>query len=171
SEILEQLFTYMKVQNETYELPLEEVNINRLIYNSMFSFYENFRRKGIEPKIQIPEEPYYILLNQNAFTRIMQNMIKNVLEHGTDEFELTVIEEEKTVTITCKNEYASEELLQIEQIFERFYKADEARKHSSTGLGLAIVKSLVVRMGGTIRAYKGENGKKNQLCIEVVFKR
>ena len=38
---------------------------------------------------------------------------------------------------------------EVEQVFERFYRADGGRS-SGTGLGLAIARELAVLMGGTI---------------------
>lgn len=39
-----------------------------------------------------------------------------------------------------------------EQIFERFYKADSARRKGSSGLGLFIVKELAEQMNGSVKA-------------------
>jgi two-component system, OmpR family, phosphate regulon sensor histidine kinase PhoR len=46
----------------------------------------------------------------------------------------------------------------LERLFERFYRADQARTTRGTGLGLAIVKHVVTSAGGTVVA-RSEPGK------------
>ena len=53
----------------------------------------------------------------------------------------------------------------VDQVFERFYKADEARSKTSSGLGLSIAKELVLRMDGKISA----RIEGNEFCVEIVF--
>ena len=75
--ILEELFTYTKLQDNEFELDLEPVNITQTVFNSVFAFYEDFSNKGIEPKINICDEEIFVNGNEEALKRVFYNIIKN----------------------------------------------------------------------------------------------
>ena len=50
-DILEELFTYTKLQNEQYELKMETVDFGKCVYDTVFSFYDEFQTKGLEPEM------------------------------------------------------------------------------------------------------------------------
>lgn len=151
TEMLDQLFLYMKLQNNCYELSLEKCNLSQILCECLLDFYEQFTSRGIEPVIQLPEEEVIMLGNPSALTRILQNMIKNALEHGNEHFQIT-LEKEEEIIISFKNGYANGEGIEFSLVFERFYKADKARTQTSTGLGLSIAKELTEKIGGSIEA-------------------
>ena len=155
--ILEELFTYTKLQDNEFELDLEPVNITQTIFNSVFAFYEDFSNKGIEPKINICDEEIFVNGNEEALKRVFYNIIKNAKEHlGSDRGNYSVSIELAAngdrVFFKCSNSVAQTEDMEIDKVFERFYKSDKARTSNSTGLGLSIARELVQRMGGTIAA-------------------
>jgi signal transduction histidine kinase len=155
--LLDQLFMYMKLQNNSYEFEMSDCNLNKLLYDGLFEFYQEFTDRSMEPDIQIPEETIMIKANCPAFSRIIQNIIKNILEHGNNNFVVRVATTGKKVFIEFENGVLSNSTMDISKIFDRFYKADTARTSTSTGLGLAIAKELVIKMNGEIKAATNEN--------------
>jgi len=149
--MLEELFTYTKLQNKNYELVMEEVDFGKCVYDTVFSFYEEFKVKGIEPEVEFSEELYHVAGNKEAIRRILQNMIKNALEHGKSTIAIKMYKEQGWVLFSCENDVEHAEEIHVEQVFERFYKADSARTHTSTGLGLSIAKNFTEKMGGIMR--------------------
>ncbi len=75
--------------------------------------------------------------------------------------------EEKKIIFSCANKVEHAEQIDIDRVFERFYKADSARANSSTGLGLSIAHSLAEKMGAVMRASLEED----RFMITVVFDR
>ncbi len=151
-EMLEELFTYTKLQNRSYELPMEKLDFGKCVYETVFSFYDEFTNRNIEPEVEFTEDACPVWGNKEAFRRILQNIIKNALEHGCGRFMLRLEKTEEQVRFLCENEVEHPEEINPEQVFERFYKADSARTHTSTGLGLSIAKSFTERMNGTMSA-------------------
>lgn len=150
--LLEELFTYTKLQNDSYELDLEKVNITRVVCENIFSFYEEFKLKNITPKAEVDDSDAWVMCNQTAVGRIIHNIVKNALSHGKDEIELQIKQENKKFIFICKNKVENPQEIDIDQVFTRFYRADSARRGVSTGLGLAIAKELTECMHGKIAA-------------------
>lgn len=156
-DLLEELFTYTKLQNENYELALEEMDFSKCVFDTAFSFYDEFQKKGIEPQIDFCESRLPMTGNPEAIRRVLQNIMKNALEHGQKQILFMTKSEDQQVVFRCRNDVENPDSIDMTQVFSRFYKADPARGNTSTGLGLSIAKGLVEKMGGRITAELAEN--------------
>lgn len=152
TELLEELFTYTKLQNEEYVLELEECDFTKIVLGTLFSFYSSFKEKNIETKVDIEEETAVVLCNAIAVKRILSNIIKNAIIHGNGSISIKYKVKNSSVEFECKNSTINPLGINVSQVFDRFYKADEARNRGSTGLGLPVAKELSGRMGGNISA-------------------
>ena len=151
-ELLEELFTYTKMQDQNYELTIVPMDGRQCICETVLAFYEDFEKRGLTPEVNFCEEDLPIVANEVALRRVIQNLVKNALVHGVSRIGLTLEKTEGKLHFTCFNDKKADEIIDVDQIFERFYKGDKARTSTSTGLGLAIAKGLIERMHGTIAA-------------------
>lgn len=165
NSMLEELFTFTKLKNEEYHLELSSCCINRILKETIFSYYEQWMEQGIIPEFEITEELLYIEGNPQALGRVFRNIIKNGLDHGEKKIWVSLQKEEDKICLEISNQVANPDEIDASQVFERFYKADQARSKSSTGLGLSIAKEFVLRMNGEITAkIKGD-----MFCVGIVF--
>jgi signal transduction histidine kinase len=86
----------------------------------------------------------------------LQNLAANALRHAPNggSISLAAAAEGQTIHITVRDTGPGITAEHLPLIFDRFYKADGARKSSGggSGLGLSIVKAIVERHGGSIAA-------------------
>lgn len=176
-DILEELFMFTKLKNDTFNLEMDRCCVSRLLKQTVFSYYDEWKMRGIEPVVDICDEQIFILANTQALKRVFQNVIKNGLVHGKSDIEIKLYtiesgknagsdRENKVVNIVVSNTIDDPENIDTSQVFERFYKADEARSVTSSGLGLSIAKELVERMGGKINAQIEDN----RFCINISYR-
>ena len=146
NEMLEELFMFTKLKNESYSLELTLCCMNRILKETVFSYYDEWVRMEIQPDIQITEEQLYIHGNRQGLRRVLER-------------------DQNQAVLRISNQVTHPEQINIDQVFERFYKADVARSKTSTGLGLSIAKELVSRMDGEIEA----KIEKKEFIVEMNF--
>lgn len=140
SHYLGYLMQYNLIQEKGLELKLETLNVSELVKEELFTHYEEFEEKGFSLVINIAEK-VMLISDVTVIKRIIQNILGNVLKHGSHFVEVTVLSTGEEVTIEFKNSFRGKSL-NSEQLFQRFVTEDPSRTNKSMGLGLAIVKEL-----------------------------
>lgn len=150
--MLNQLFEYARVEAGELEFVMERLNMTNLFMDTISMFYDDFLKKDCEPEIEVLETPCYVNADRQALTRVMENLIKNALVHGTGDYRFSLKKQGDKVKLSVSNRTDSIEEKDVERIFERFYTTDTSRTRKTTGLGLAIVKQFVTCMDGKVQA-------------------
>ena len=144
--LTEELFRY-SVVSSSQDLNPEHIDIVRALEDCLLSFYAGLQEKGIQPEIELPEEPIYRELDAGAVNRIFSNIISNALKYSDGDLSIKM---DKSGCVTFSNTAHNLTAVTVSRLFDRFYTVEANR--NSTGLGLSIAKLLIERMGGCIEA-------------------
>jgi len=162
--LLNNLLEYSRLVEKTGEPTLEKGNVCHLLQDALANYYEDFVQAGFEVKLSIPDQPLLATFDRKLLGRVFQNLVENVLAHGTDYFELEVLPYERAIIF--KNRIVDSDTVEIDHLFNRFYTSDNSRSSKRTGLGLAITQEIMSQINGEASAYwDGE-----LFCIRLEFK-
>jgi two-component system phosphate regulon sensor histidine kinase PhoR len=97
--------------------------------------------------IELPLRPRMIRV-------VAENLVQNAIRYSGpgSTCRVSVEHEGTTAVLAVADDGAGVRESELPRLFERFYRADQARTSRGTGLGLAIVKHVVTSAGGTVEA-------------------
>lgn len=147
--LIEHFFEYAYLLNAEPELKLEKINLTNLVTECIAGAIPVFEENNLEVRV-IEASPVFAKASKEAVIRIVQNLIRNCMQHSGSNVEVQVLAE-KNAIISFKNLVKNDCEIDIKHIFDRFYTADKARR-KTTGLGLSIVRLLAEQMGGSTSA-------------------
>jgi two-component system sensor histidine kinase BaeS len=138
----------------------ERVDVAAL-FDRVAARHENeLRQRNVRLDFHVGDGAEHVIGDPDRLEQALQNLAANALRHTPDGGQITLTSgsDPRGVRLTVRDTGPGIPREHLPLIFERFYKADAARKAAGgSGLGLSIVKAIVERHGGTITA-RNDNG-------------
>jgi signal transduction histidine kinase len=123
-------------------------------------------RAGVALSVEGPDD-VELPIRERMLRVVAENLAANAIRyagHGSA-FAFRVEREGDRVALIGSDDGVGVSPADAARLFERFYRADQARTSRGTGLGLAIVKHIVVSAGGEVEAH-GERGRGLEIRCE-----
>lgn len=147
------LFEWVKLDAGEQIFHFEVCDLNELSRDIMADWVPLLENHDLSYEIEIPETEYMTRVDSTAYTRILNNLLQNILTHSdASKVFLTVTETEQQAKIVVADNGNGIAASDLPHIFERMYQCDHSRSAKGNGLGLSIAKELVSIHKGTITA-------------------
>ena len=145
-QLIEHFFEYSYLINVEPELNIERINLTNFITDCLADSVPTLEKNNLV--VQLEEAPpIFILGDKEMLMRVIQNLIRNCVQHSNGNIEVRLLVMENAI-ISFKNPVKNTSEIDVERLFDRFHTGDKARSNT-TGLGLSIVRLLAQQMGGS----------------------
>lgn len=153
--LINELFEYTKLNSHDIKLNYNTVEIGSLVEQLSGEYSLIFKKEGLELISEIPEEDIFVDIDIQMIVRALENLLINAKKYSVRNSQVLVklLQESNDIVISVENKVENISQDDLDNLFERFYKVDKARKTGdSTGLGLSIVKRVVELHKGLVKA-------------------
>ena len=153
-ELINDLLDLSRIEAKEYRLKVEPVDLRQLCEKTLAPFAIRASARRMRLAAEIPDGFPAALADQNAFDRILTNLVDNALKYCPDGANIVVSARqlEDKLQVVVSDSGPGIDAKHLPRLFERFYRIDTGRSRDmgGTGLGLSIVKHLVEAMGGEV---------------------
>lgn len=150
--MVQDVFEVSKAASGELPLHMEQLDLTRLLDQTMADMDETIRRSGLTFRATLPSNPVWITADGDRLYRVFQNLIQNALRYSLEGSRVYVTLEviEGRAVARVKNT-SRDELPSGVDFTARFVRGDVSRTDGGSGLGLAIASSFTAACGGTLR--------------------
>ena len=158
TELVNQLVALSRMEEDKQALNISELSLSDILLDSASEFSTLAESKGKRLALDVDQNIKY-LGDEALLRRLIGILLDNAVKYCDAEGEITVIlKKKRRIALSVENTYSGVGELELERLFDRFYRADKARKFTGGyGVGLSIAKAIAEKHKGDISAYKKDN--------------
>jgi signal transduction histidine kinase len=162
-QLIARFFEYSYLITTEPQLVQERINLTNQVTEYLAEMVPAFEERQLKLQLEAAE-PVVACGDKESIIRILQNLIRNCLQHAIGYISVSCYAEREYAVVAFRNPVDKDLEFESDKLFVRFYTGDKARERS-TGLGLSIVKILVTQMKGTVHADTGKGWLEIQIKL------
>ena len=160
--LVNDLLDLSKLESGNTRLQVNEGDLTRFTRSIGFAFESLARRKQIDYRVAVSEQPLSAWFDPVVLEKILNNLLSNAFKYTHDggwiQLELKVATDGNDVEISVADNGIGIPPDQAAHIFDRFYRIRRSEQSTfGTGIGLALTKELVELHHGRIELSSREN--------------
>ena len=161
-KLINELFSFTKISYGGMPMRMEKIDVIKMLEQEADELYPTFKENELECLLETDADSCMIMADGEQLVRVFDNLLGNAIKYGRygKMIRIRTLTENTQIQIQIVNYGSVIPAENLPFLFEKFYKVDASRQHSSegTGLGLAIAKSIVESHGGSISARSSFEG-------------
>lgn len=156
--LVDSLSEYSRLDNG-FRYRMEEGDFKEFVGQYLENYKPDAEQNHVEIVFLYGKETYPVQIDREEFKRVFDNLFANTVKYRTLERSNIQISLKRTmegtdIELVFKDDGPGVPVDSLEQIFDSFYRVDDARTQSEkgSGIGLAVVKEIILGHGGKVRA-------------------
>lgn len=165
--LVEQLLFLARGDSGKTQLELKEISLKEC----MQEVYEEsllIDEKHVY-RFRAEENPIMAMADSGLLKQAVRILVDNAAKYTKEQEEIILsvgMTEQGEAYLQVQDSGIGMEMEDLKHMFERFYRADDARKYKGTGLGLSIAKWIVEKHGGHFEVLsRTELGSRIRICV------
>lgn len=152
--LVDELLDLARLQSGRVSLDARSVDPHDLLGRASERLRPQTERARLTLGLDVPPGLPPVLADRARVEQVVLNLLHNAIKFTPPGGRVTIgaTQEKGALEVFVRDTGVGVPEEELPRLFERFYKADKARRSEGTGLGLAIAKHIVQAHGGTIWA-------------------
>lgn len=158
AELVNQLVALSRMDEEGHCLQLSPLDLGKLVDETVLEFEPLAASRGKQLTAEI-DKSITLQGDELLLRRMLGILLDNAIQYCDPEGQIHLrLQRQRRVVLTVENTYRAVGELELNRLFDRFYRGDKARTFTGGyGIGLSMAKAIAEKHHGQISAYQKDH--------------
>lgn len=169
--LADQLLDFRKIEQHKIVFNFKPHDLKEVIQQATYRYKTACRLKSIAYEISLPNDPLLCIVDSEAITKIISNLLSNALKYAASFIKVKLTHTDKLIFLEVTNDGSQIPEKYWDSIFQPFFQINDDKdlhRKEGSGIGLVLVKSLAEKHNGEIVVYSDANYTKFTVTIPYV---